>query len=451
MKHIVIIGNGVTGITCARHIRKLSDHTITVISAESRYFYSRTALMYIYMGHMTLKDTQPYEANFWEKNRINLVFDYAETIDPEKKEVILRQGEPVSYDKLVLATGSQSNKFGWPGQDLDGVQGLYSLQDLEQLEKNTKGAKRAVIVGGGLIGVELAEMLLTRHIDVTFLVREDTYWGNVLPKEEGTLVGRHMTEEHHVKLNLKTNLKEIVDDGHGRCCAVRTDEGEEIPCDLVGLTAGVHPNIDLAKKSGIPTQRGILVNECLQTSIPDIYAAGDCAEIKRDGEERGRVEQLWYTGKMQAEVLARTICERPQVYDRGIWFNSAKFFDIEYHTYGFVPNKYDDPKSTFYWEHASGKIAFRLVFDPKTKILTGMNSFGIRYKHRIFETWLREKRKIDYVLTHLEEANFDPEFFKKYASEIIEHFNRTHDQTLQPPRRRSIFGRRTRVAEANHA
>ncbi|MFT5802108.1 MAG: NADPH-dependent 2,4-dienoyl-CoA reductase/sulfur reductase-like enzyme, partial [Nonlabens sp.] len=169
--HIAIIGNGISGITAARFLRKLSDHKITVISAESDYFFSRTALMYIYMGHMRLQDTQPYEDWFWEKNRIDLKRGYVETVDPQNKTLSFKDGEQLSYDKLIIASGSESNKFGWPGQDLDGVHGMYTLQDLEAMERHSTGLKRAVIVGGGLIGIEMAEMFHSRHIPVTFLVR----------------------------------------------------------------------------------------------------------------------------------------------------------------------------------------------------------------------------------------------------------------------------------------
>ena len=158
MEHIVIIGNGISGVTAARHIRKHSDHKITIISAETDHFFSRTALMYIYMGHMKYEHTKPYEDHFWKKNRIELKRTYVHQIHPEEKEVECTGGERLAYDKLILAVGSKPNKFGWPGQDLDGVQGLYSYQDLEQLEKNApnnKQCKRAVIVGGGLIGIEL--------------------------------------------------------------------------------------------------------------------------------------------------------------------------------------------------------------------------------------------------------------------------------------------------------
>ena len=171
--HIAIIGNGISGITAARFIRKLSDHKITVISAETDHFFSRTALMYIYMGHMRFKETKPYEDWFWEKNRIDLKRGYVEKVDTKGKKLVFKEGETITYDKLILATGSKENRFGWPGQDLTRVNGLYSFQDLEQMEKYSKGLKRAVIVGGGLIGLEMAEMFHSRHIPVCLLYTSD--------------------------------------------------------------------------------------------------------------------------------------------------------------------------------------------------------------------------------------------------------------------------------------
>jgi NAD(P)H-nitrite reductase large subunit len=199
MEHVVIIGNGISGITTARHIRKNSDKKITVISSETDHFFSRTALMYIYMGHMKFEHTKPYEDWFWKKNNINLVRGFVEHIDTEKKKLTLSEGNAMDYDQLVLAVGSKPNKFGWPGQDLKAVQGLYSYQDLETMESYSPTTKRAVIIGGGLIGVEMAEMFLSRGIEVTFLVREDRFWGGVLPKREGELISRHI-KKHHVVL-----------------------------------------------------------------------------------------------------------------------------------------------------------------------------------------------------------------------------------------------------------
>ena len=412
----------ISGITAARHIRKLSDFEITVISAETDHFFSRTALMYIYMGHMKYENTKPYEDWFWEKNRINLVRKYVKEIDTQNKSLIYEGGGSIDFDVLILATGSKSNKFGWPGQDLKGVQGLYSYQDLEAMEDNSKGISRAIIVGGGLIGVEMTEMLLSRSIPVTFLVREENFWDIVLPEEEAKMINRHILE-HHVDLRLSTELKEITSDENGRVKSVITNLGDEISCGLVGLTVGVSPNIDFLRDSEVETDRGIVVNEFLETNLPDVYAIGDCAQFSTPLPNRRPIEQVWYTGRMMGEVVARSICKEKTVYKPGHWFNSAKFFDIEYQTYGHVWSQLKEGEETFYWEHQNGKVGLRIVFDEKERFLKGINVMGIRLRHEICDQWLTEKRRVDFVMEHLEEANFDPEFFNRYELEIQSAFN----------------------------
>lgn len=433
MRHIVIIGNGISGVTSARNIRKQSNDKITIISAESKYFYSRTALMYVYMGHMKFEHTQPYENDFWEKNNINLIHDFVNAIDTTNKSLQLKKTENLAYDKLVLALGSKSNMFGWPGQDLKGVQGLYNKQDLELMELNTQGVKRAVIVGGGLIGVEMAEMLISRGIAVTFLVREDRFWGNVLPKEDGKLIADHMIKEHHVDLRFNCNLKAILPDHAGVVRAVVVEEtGEEIPCQFVGLTAGVSPNIDIVKGTDIKTDRGILVDEYLLTNIEDVYAIGDCAQFVNPPKGRRAIEQVWYTGRMQGEALAKTITGNPTKYEPGFWFNSAKFFDIEYQTYGTVLSELQEGESNFYWQHARDNLALKMVFDAQTNLFKGINVFGLRMRHNMFDKWLREGRTVDYIMEHLADANFDPELYKTYEVAIVEQYNKEQNKSIKP-------------------
>jgi NADPH-dependent 2,4-dienoyl-CoA reductase/sulfur reductase-like enzyme len=428
--HIAIIGNGISGITAARFLRKLSDHKITVISAESDYFFSRTALMYIYMGHMRLQDTQPYEDWFWEKNRIDLKKGYVETVDPQNKTLSFKDGEQLSYDKLIIASGSESNKFGWPGQDLDGVHGMYTLQDLEAMERHSTGLKRAVIVGGGLIGIEMAEMFHSRHIPVTFLVRENAYWNMVLPKEESAMIGRHILE-NGIELKFETELKEIVDDGNGKACAIITNKGERIECGFVGLTAGVHPNTSFLKDSGIEMQRGILVNEMLETNNPDIYAIGDCAQLREPREGRRNIEAIWYTGKMMGETVAYNICDQPIAYNPGIWFNSAKFFEIEYQIYGTVLARAPENHKSLYWEHSEGRKAIRIVYDSDNNdTILGFHLMGIRYRHEVCEKWIHEKASVTTVLENLQLANFDPEFYKTYEADLIKKYNKTSGKQL---------------------
>lgn len=425
--HVVIIGNGISGITAARHIRKLSDHRITVISSESEFFFSRTALMYIYMGHMKFEHTKPYEDHFWEKNGIELKNAHVSSVHPTEKTLRTESGEILGYDQLIIATGSVPNKFGWPGQDLEGVQGLYSLQDLERLEQNAPNrerCKRAVIVGGGLIGIELAEMLRSREIGVTFLVRESSFWNGILPRGESAMINEHIGE-HHIDLRLGTNLREILPDASGKARAVVTDQGETIECQLVGLTAGVRPNIRFLEGSGIGTDTGVLVDRHLRTNIPGVYAIGDCAQQQRPVGKRKAVEAVWYTGRMMGETVARTICGDPTEYRPGHWFNSAKFLDIEYQTYGWVlpEGRMGSEERHFHWRHPREKVCLTMAYERQSNRLLGLNAFGIRMRHEVVDQWLTQGLKADQVVNRLGEANFDPEGYRRYEQQIREEYD----------------------------
>ena len=427
MEHIVIIGNGISGITAARHIRKLSDKKITIISGETEYFFSRTALMYVYMGHMKFEHTQPYENWFWKKNRIDLVKGFVKNIESNTKTLHFSDGGILQYDTLIIATGSKPNKFGWPGQELDGVMGMYHKQDLDNLEKyapDSKVCNRAVIVGGGLIGIELAEMLHSRNIPVTFLVRESSFWDIVLPEGESEMINREILK-NGIDLRLGVNLKEIKADKNGKVKSIVIAEtGEEIACNVVGLTAGVSPNVDFIKNSNIEIGRGVKVNRFLETNIKDVYAIGDCAEQHEAIDQRRPIEAVWYTGRMMGETVAQTICGNRIAYKPGHWFNSAKFFDIEYQTYGWVWAQPKKNETHFYWEHEDGDKCIHVNYDKKTREFIGINNFGIRMRHEVFNRWLTEKRTVDYIINNLAKANFDPEFFKHFENEILTAFNK---------------------------
>lgn len=433
---IIIIGNGISGVTAARNIRKKSDEPITIISAESKYFFSRTALMYVYMGHMKFEHTQPYEPHFWEKNRIDLKQTYVEQIDTDEKTLHCSDGEKIAYDKLILATGSKPNKFGWKGQDANRVQGLYSKQDLENMEASTKGIKSAVVVGGGLIGIEMAEMLLTRHIEVHFLVREKTFWSGVLPEKDSLFIMEHFEKHHGLHMHYSEELDEIHVDDTNSAVGVTTKNGDKIDCQFVGLTAGVSPNIEFIKSSKIDTNRGILVNRFLETSVKDVYAIGDCAEFTEPLPGRRPIEQVWYTGKFMGETLAHTITGNRVEYNPGYWFNSAKFFDIEYQTYGDVRNQLQEGETDFVYQHPKEDVLLHFVFDEKTHRFIGINNFGVRLRHLVFNDWLKKEATIEEVLGDLRSANFDPEFYATYESDIVDQFNRQFQTNITSAKRK---------------
>ncbi|MCP3915744.1 MAG: NAD(P)/FAD-dependent oxidoreductase [bacterium] len=425
--HVAIIGNGITGMTAALRLRELQpDWEISMISGESKFPYSRPALMYVFMGHMRYQDTKPFDDDVWDDQRIELVRDWVTGIDVTGKQLNLHRSGSFGFDKLLIATGSKSNKFGWPGQDLEGVQGLYDLMDLEQLYANVERTKNAMIVGGGLIGIELAEMLHSAGVHVTFLVRESSYWNNILPAQESAIINR-LIRGAGIDLLLETELREIQDDGTGRVGGVVTKDGRALDCQLVGLTAGVSPNTALAEASGIPCGRGVLVDWRLQAQVPNVFAAGDCAEIVKPGEERNLIQQVWYTGKMQGRVAAENLAGGGVEYDPGIWYNSAKFLDLEYHTYGMVfPSA--AAENSVYWEHASGMHCLRLVHDDERR-LVAMDSMGLRMRHEVFEPWIAQRLALREVIDRLAEARFDPEFSAQLEPEIA---SALRDQLEQP-------------------
>lgn len=434
-EHLVIIGNGIAGVTLAQRVRQRSKCRITIVSAESPLHFSRTALMYVYMGHMRFQDIVPYADWYWQEQQIELVQDYVERVETRDKKLVLRDGAPLNYDKLVLATGSSATYYDWPGQTLKGVQGLVSLQDLELMEANTAGIQQAVIVGGGLIGVEMAEMLRSRGIAVTMLIRDKLYWHNVLPREEARLVTDHI-QQHGIELLLQEELQEILADDTGKVRGIRTRSGHELPCQFVGITTGVKPNVDFLKGSGIDLDRGILVNEFFETNQPHVYALSDCAQFRNPAPGQPMLEQLWYTGRLHAEALASTLLGDRRPYARGPWFNSAKFFDIEYQTYGTVPAQFTEQQESLYWQNEAANKAIRFLYEKDTARLLGINLLGVRYRHDLCHHWLQQGYTLHEAMQELPAVNFDPEFFQHYEEELLrQYYTRFPDQ--QPPVRHS--------------
>ena len=425
--HLVIIGNGIAGITCARQVRKLDPQArITVISGESKFFYSRPALMYLFMGHMREADLKPYEDWFWEENRIDLLHDWVEEIDFQHKRLTLRDTSDLSYDKLVIATGSRTSYYDWPGQELDGVHGFVTLGDVAALERHCeRGIEQAVVVGGGLIGIELVECLHTRQIPVSFLVREDSYWNKVLPPEESAMVTRHIQSKHGIELRLGVDLSEIWGEGRNsdRVRAVALKGGEVLPCQFVGISTGVQPNVEFLQSTPLKIDKGIVVDELLRTSEADVFAVGDCAQLAQPQPGRKAIEAIWYTARLQGETVAQNVLGQHVPYRPRLYFNSAKFMDIEYQVYGDTPAQLEEGQRWFYWEHPSGERSVRLYWEAGTGVVQGFHLMGIRFRQEVCEAWILQRTHINEVVADLGLANFDPELYEEYEPALVAAYN----------------------------
>lgn len=427
MRKIVIIGNGISGITTARMLRKKSDDQIVIISEESEYFFSRTALMYVFMGQMKMRHTEPYERSFYKKNRLELIQNRVVSIDFERRIVHFKDDEQLNYDELVLALGSKPKCLDVAGSSLSNIQGLYSKQDLELLESKRKEIKKAVIVGGGLIGVELAEMMHYQNIEVDVIIRESTFWGNVLSKSEGDFISEYIRSKG-IRLHFNDEIDCFL--GDAKVSGVRTKAGKEFDCDFVGLTIGVEPNVNFLENTELEMNKGVLIDANFKTNLENVYAVGDCAEFQNALKGRQKMEQIWYTGKLQGKQLGLNLAlNEANKYNPGPWFNSAKFFDIEFQNYGSIGPEIDSKQDEFIWSFDNKMI--RLLWEKKSDLFIGINAFGIRYRHELFDSWLRNGATIVEVLQNLSTANFDAEFSKKFEKEIIAEFNRKTGRNIE--------------------
>ena len=399
--HYVIIGNGVAGITAAFALRKRDGAArISVVSGESDYFFSRTALMYAFMDRMNLRDLEPFERKTYVTQRIERVRGWVTNFDATAHNLLLADGRQIAYDRLLLATGSVPNQPTWSGLELvsSGIVNFVSLQDLEACERLVPSTRRAVVAGGGLIGVELVECLAHHGIEVDFLVRESWYWPMALAKEEGELIAAHI-RRHGVSLHLNDEIAEVSAGADGRVSNVRTSQGKDLTCQLLGVCIGVRPAIDWLREVKTPPAvgRGIQVGNDFRASLPDVWAAGDCAELPND-----QVEQIWYSAKRQGELAAQSMLGDAVDYRPPLFFNSAKFFDIEYTTVGVA-----GPESFFY-RFPGKEISLRIMH--RDGAVVGFNMLGSRWNHTWFEKWIGERRSLKEVMSQLHLSQFDVEF-----------------------------------------
>ena len=418
----LIIGNGITGVSAANLLRQRDDQAeIVLISDESPYPFARTALMWIYMRQLTPRSTEPYERWWWREQRLSLVQDRVTAIDTEARRLELRDGQPMDYDRLLLATGGSANMFGWPGQELEGVCNMCTLGDLQQLEAVRPRLQRAVVVGGGLIGVELAEMMVHDRVPVIYLIREPWYWDLVLSREEAELVHQRM-RDHGVELVLGDEIVTIEDNGAGQVAAVVTKKQQRLPCQLVGIAVGVHSNTDLARAAGLDCERGILVDQRMETSTPGVFAAGDCAEVRRDGEAN-LAQKLWYTGIRQGRAAARGMLGDRLRYDPGIPYNAAQFFFLDYVNVGWmklapfaVPGRLADdavPEAMeeYFCLSPGQPDSVRICYLPGAgDQVLGFSMLGSRWNAALLMRWIEQRRALGWVLEHLGEALFNEEF-----------------------------------------
>nr|WP_031306591.1 nitrite reductase large subunit NirB [Pseudomonas chengduensis] len=302
---LVMIGNGMAGVRTLEELLKLAPdlYDITVFGAEPHPNYNRILLSPVLAGEQTFEEIVLNDLNWYAENDIKLLLGRKVVkIDRKKRLVIADDGSEAEYDRLLIATGSNPFILPIPGKDLQGVIGYRDIADTQTMMDTAKTHKHAVVIGGGLLGLEAANGLKLRGMDVTVVHIGDWLLERQLDRTAGELLQKSL-EDRGLKFLLPKHTAELLDNGEGRVCAVKFKDGEVIPADLVVMAAGIRPNSDLAEQSGIACNRGILVNDTMQTYDPRVYAIGECASHR--GIAYGLVAPLFEQAKVCANHLAQ--------------------------------------------------------------------------------------------------------------------------------------------------
>lgn len=329
----VIVGNGIAGVSAAVDLRENSpDAEIIIYTDEPYTFYSRPGLMYHMMGIEKEWDLYCDRPNIYSQNRLELRHAKVLGISQDKDEILLDSQSPQPFDKLLLALGAQPRRLNVPLEDLPGVYTFNLMSDAKSMMAAAKRGMRGIVIGGGLLGAEISEVWRHHGLDVSLLVLDNWYFSKALSEEQGRLA--ESTFRHHgVDMRLDEEVSEFIGKD-GRLAGVRTKSGLELPCDIACVTIGVVSRTSLAASSGLDVDRGILVDRTLQTSRPNVFACGDCAEIRDSTTGKTIVEQLWYGARAQGHHAARSMAGAVKHYDPGIFYNSAMFFDLDYISIG---------------------------------------------------------------------------------------------------------------------
>ena len=300
--HLVVVGNGMAGMRTVEELLKLAPdlYDITVFGAEPHGNYNRILLSPVLAGEKSVADIMLNTRAWYDANGITLLAgDPVVAIDRPRRTVQAQSGRTVKYDRLLLATGSVPFMLPVPGRDLDGVIAFRDLADVDAMLDAASRHRHAVVIGGGLLGLEAANGLMRRGMDVTVVHLADSLMERQLDAPASDLL-RTALEKRGMQFRLAAQTEALL--GEDRVRAVRLADGEELPADLVVMTAGVRPNVALAQQAGLHCERAIVVDDTLQTYDPRIYAVGECVQHRR--ATFGLVAPIWEQARVCAAHLA---------------------------------------------------------------------------------------------------------------------------------------------------
>lgn len=385
MKHYVIIGNGVAAAGCIEGIRSVdSESSITVISAENHPVYCRPLISYYLENKTDLQRMHYRSESFYEDNRVTVLYGRtAAEISKDAKQILLDNGDRLEYDGLCCCTGS--SPFVPPMQGLDTVQTKFSFMTIDDtlaLENAITPESRVLIIGAGLIGLKCAEGLHKRVQSITVCDLAPRVLSSILDDKCAAMMQKHL-EGNGISFLLGTSAKEF----RGNHAIMQN--GAEVDFDVLVLAVGVRANTALVKDAGGNVNRGIVVDDLCKTSLPEIYAAGDCTEYHDISSDTVKIMALMPNAYMQGRTAGVNMAGGTARFDNAIPMNSIGFFGLHCHTAGSQPEGCE-----MYEESDETHIKRLFVKDDK---LTGFMILGHMHRTGIYTALIRNQTPLSSV------------------------------------------------------
>jgi len=413
MPHYVIIGTGPAGVAAAEAIRSQdATATITLLGDELWGYYSRPGLAYYLTRELPEKGLYPFTQEDFNRLQLRILRARVRAIDPLPRQIEIQDEKRLTYDRLLIATGARANLLNAPGSNLEGVVKLDNLADAHGIIKSARKARSAVVVGGGITALEIVEGLVARGVKTHYFLRGERYWSNVLDETESRIVEERLIEEG-VNIHYHTELAEIIGK-RGKVAGVLTKRGEHIKCKMVAIAIGIRPRTELAITAGLKAERGILVSEFLQTSGPDIFAAGDVAQVYDPHTGQSVVDSLWGPARAQGHAAGLNMTGGATPYRKAVPFNVTRLAGLTTTIIGTVGNG-NDPDligiargDSETWRQLPDAIAAQSDFDVNrlrimvgTKTLLGAIVMGDQKLSQPLHHLIRDRVDIRSIRDHL--------------------------------------------------
>ncbi|MBS7654966.1 NAD(P)/FAD-dependent oxidoreductase [Candidatus Bathyarchaeota archaeon] len=402
---IVIIGNGPSGVKAAETIRKIDDKSeLTLISEEKHSFYFRRNLPWFIAGRFSEEKLKAKKPEFYLKNEINQVLGKAvEKILVKEKEILLNSKEKMKYDKLLIASGAAPITGEWTNLNLKGVFTLRTLDDAKAIKEYMEKVEEATIVGGGLLGLNMAEAFSEKGLKVHILQRGSRLSPQMFDFEVSNFI-KSKLEERGVEVNFNEELVEIKGENEA-VSEVETSKGRKIRCQLLIVAIGVKPAIKFLKETEVKTDKGVLTNEYMETSVQDIYAAGDAAQVYNPLNAQYLIYTSWSSALEQGEIAGFNIVAQDKKNYLGVPANIEFIFGIPIASIG-LTNPSNESIYEFLVKNELNKgLYLKLVL--KDEKIAGALLVGKAEKTDLIKELIKQQININKWRRHLFEEEFE--------------------------------------------